>query len=175
IDGQFEAIDVGAMLLVFTALVYMFNQILMGTIGEWTGLNEDVRAATNNRFEGFSFTYLLGLIFAPFAWIIGTPSEDILLIGQLLGQKTVINEFVAYAELEKMRSAGIELQPKSLLIATYALCGFANFASIGIQIGGIGAIAPGQRKVLTEFGIKALIGGTVACFITASIAGMLFF
>jgi len=95
------------------------------------------------------------------------------LVGQLLGQKTVINEFVAYAELDNMRRAGITLSDKGLLIATYALCGFANFASIGIQIGGIGSIAPQRRKLLTEFGMKALIGGTLACFLTAVIAGIL--
>jgi CNT family concentrative nucleoside transporter len=96
-----------------------------------------------------------------------------LVIGQLLGQKTVLNEFFAYAELKSIRDAGIVLQPKSLVIATYALCGFSNFASIGIQIGGIGAIAPGQRKNLTELGIFSLIGGTIACFLTACIAGFL--
>lgn len=173
-DGLKLAINVGAMLLVFTAMVFMLNQIMEWTIGEWTGWNEMVREATNGRFTGFNFTYLLGLVFAPFAWILGTPSVDILVIGQLLGQKTVINEFVAYGELNNLRNAGIVLQPKSLIIATYALCGFANFASIGIQIGGIGAIAPGQRRTLTEFGIKALIGGTIASFLTAAVAGILY-
>ncbi len=172
-DGIKLAVNVGAMLLVFTALIYMMNEILCGTIGEWTGLNSIIFEATDGRFEGLTFTYVLGLLFSPIAWILGTPTQDILLVGELLGQKTVINEFVAYSGLEKYREAGIVLQPKSLIIATYALCGFSNFASIGIQIGGIGAIAPGQRKVLTEFGIKALIGGTVACFLTAAIAGML--
>lgn len=184
-DGLKLAVNVGAMLLVFTAFVYMLNEIFMwGTdginsvaamiggdaVGDW---NENIKAATSGRFEGFTFTYLLGLIFAPIAWLLGTPAADITMVGQLLGQKTVINEFVAYAELNTLRENGITLQPKSLIIATYALCGFANLASIGIQIGGIGAIAPGQRKVLTEFGIKALIGGTIACFLTAAIAGMI--
>jgi CNT family concentrative nucleoside transporter len=171
-DGLKLAINVGAMLLVFTALIYMANSILLNTIGEWTGLNERIIAVTNGRFEGLTFTYLLGLLFAPIAWILGTPSDDILVIGQLLGQKTVVNEFVAYAELGNMRAAGIPISDKALIIVTYALCGFSNFASIGIQIGGIGALAPGQRKTLTEFGIKALIGGTVACFLTASVAGI---
>lgn len=172
-DGLKLAINVGAMLLVFTALIHMANQVLMGTVGEITGWNEMVQTSTDGRFEGFTFTYLLGLLFAPFAWILGTPSQDILLVGQLLGQKTVINEFVAYAQFNELREAGITMDPKSILIATYALCGFSNFASIGIQIGGIGAIAPGQRKTLTELGIKALIGGTVASFLTAAIAGVL--
>jgi CNT family concentrative nucleoside transporter len=161
------------MLLVFTAIIYMLNQLMINFPGEWFGLNEKIATATDGRFEGLSFTYILGLIFAPMAWILGTPAQDILVVGQLLGQKTVINEFVAYAELNGLRESGIAMHPKSLIIATYALCGFSNFASIGIQIGGIGAIAPGQRKTLTEYGIKALIGGTVACFLTAAIAGFL--
>lgn len=172
-DGLKLAINVGAMLLVFTAFVFMLNQLMINYVGSWTGLNDWVVSSTDGRFQGFSFTYVLGMIFAPIAWVLGTPSEDILLIGQLLGQKTMINEFVAYAELNTLRDAGITLQPKSMIIATYALCGFANFASIGIQIGGIGAIAPGKRKELTELGIKALIGGTIASFLTAAIAGVL--
>ena len=174
-DGLKLAVNVGVMLLVFTALISMANQILMNTIGDWTGLNEYVLNTTGERFEGFTFTYLLGLLFAPIAWILGTPTTDIMQVGQLLGQKTVLNEFIAYAELNNMRVDGqFQLQAKSIIIATYALCGFANFASIGIQIGGIGALAPGQRQVLTELGIKSLIGGTVACFLTAAIAGMLY-
>lgn len=171
-DGVRLAVNVGAMLLVFTALVYMANQLLMNYPGEWFNLNERIVESTGGRFEGLTFTYIIGLIFAPIAWILGTPWADATLVGQLLGQKTVINEFYAYAELNTLREGGIGMDPKSMLIATYALCGFANFASIGIQIGGIGALAPGQRKVLTEFGIKALIGGTVASFLTAAIAGV---
>ncbi len=172
-DGLKLAVNVGVMLLVFTALIYMCNTILMNYFGEPTGLNEWVRNQTDGRFKGFDFTYILGNIFAPVAWILGTPKEDVLLVGQLLGQKTMINEFVAYAELNNIREAGVTLNPKSLIIATYALCGFANFASIGIQIGGISAIAPGQRKNLTELGIKALVGGTIASFLTAAIAGVI--
>lgn len=173
-DGVRLAVNVGAMLLVFTALIYMVNQILIYGPGEWFNLNESIKASTDGRFQGLSFTYLLGLVFAPFAWLLGTPADDIMVVGQLLGQKTVINEFFAYTEFQKVRDAGVGLQDKSIIITTYALCGFANFASIGIQIGGIGAIAPGQRKTLTEFGIKALIGGSVACFMTAAIAGVLY-
>jgi CNT family concentrative nucleoside transporter len=173
-DGLKLAVNVGVMLLVFTALVNMANEILMSSVGSWTGLNDYVITSTEGRFSGFSFTYVLGVIFAPVAWLLGVPSQDTLLVGQLLGQKTMINEFIAYADLGAMRrNPNINLSPKSVLIVTYALCGFANFASIGIQIGGIGALAPKQRKILSEFGIKALIGGTVACFLTAAIAGML--
>ena len=173
-DGLKLAVNVGVMLLVFVALIYMLNVILMDTVGEWTGWNEQVVAATNGRFEGFTFTYLLGLLFAPVAYILGVASEDMVLVGQLLGQKTVVNEFLAYAEFDQMlKNPDIQMDHNSIVIATYALCGFANFSSIGIQIGGIGVLAPNQRKTLSEFGIKALIGGTIACFMTAAIAGML--
>jgi CNT family concentrative nucleoside transporter len=170
-DGLRLAINVGAMLLVFTAFIAMLNYIFINWIGAPTGLNEIVIAQTDGRFEGFNLEYVLGLLFAPMAWLLGVASEDVLIVGQLLGLKTTLNEFFAYAAMEGLKD---QMSYKSLLITTYALCGFANFASIGIQIGGIGAIAPGQRKTLTEFGIKALIGGTVACFLTAAIAGALF-
>jgi len=170
-DGLRLAINVGAMLLVFTAFISMLNYILTNGVGSWTGLNDYVFKQTDGRFAGFNMEYLLGILFAPVAWILGVESKDVLLVGQLLGLKTTLNEFFAYAALEGLKD---DMSFKSLLISTYALCGFANFASIGIQIGGIGAIAPGQRKTLTEFGIKALIGGTVACFLTAAIAGVLF-
>lgn len=169
-DGIKLAVNVGAMLLVFTAFVAMFNYILLNGLGSWTGLNDYVVETTDGRFKGFNLEYLLGVIFAPIAWLLGATSSDIMIVGQLLGLKTTLNEFFAYAALEGVKD---QISTKSMLIATYALCGFANFASIGIQIGGIGAIAPGQRKNLTELGIKALIGGTVACFLTAAIAGML--
>ena len=179
-DGLKLAVNVGAMLLVFTALIAMVNYFLF-KIGYYTPLNGWVTdfalylqdsgfQIQPSAMEGLNLEFLLGCIFAPIAWLLGVPSTDIFLVGQLLGQKTAINEFFAYAELGKFTKV---LQIKSLIIATYALCGFANFASIGIQIGGIGAIAPGQKTTVAEFGIKALIGGTVACFITAAIAGMI--
>lgn len=171
-DGLKLAVNVGAMLVVFISLVYMLNWLLMNTVGAWTGLNESIHQATNGRIEGLNFTYLLGLFFAPVAWLLGTPWTDSVLIGQLLGLKTMINEFVAYGALGEMQKT-IQLQPKSVIIAIYALCGFSNFASIGIQIGGIGTLAPNQRRTLTELGYWSLIGGTLACFLTATIAGML--
>jgi CNT family concentrative nucleoside transporter len=180
-DGVKLAINVGVMLLVFTALVYLANGVLLGigSIGVDYGfvkmnLNTWVQSITDGRYEGFNFTFLLGVIFSPLAWLLGVPGNDIMQIGQLLGQKTMINEFVAYAELNKIRDSGVEIHPKSILIATYALCGFSNFASIGIQIGGIGSLAPGQRKTLTELGMYALIGGTIATFFTAIIAGTIY-
>ncbi|MFN7118429.1 MAG: NupC/NupG family nucleoside CNT transporter [Saprospiraceae bacterium] len=173
-DGLRLAVNVGAMLIVFTALVFMCNYILENTVGYWTGWNEAIRTATNNRFSGFNFTYLLGLLFSPLAWVLGTPAADMLVVGQLLGQKTVLNEFVAYLDMGNLQTAGAFTSPKSVLIAIYALCGFSNFASIGIQIGGISALAPELRTTLTELGIKALIGGSIACFMTAVIAAVLF-
>lgn len=169
-DGMRLAVNVGVMLLVFTAFIAMFNFILNDGIGHWTGLNEFVSNSTDGRFSGFTLEYILGVIFAPVAWLLGVPSQDIMLVGQLLGMKTAINEFYAYAQMPALEKL---MQQKSVIIATYALCGFANFASIGIQIGGISAIAPSQRKNLTELGLLAMIGGTVAAFMTACIAGML--
>jgi len=174
-DGLKLAINVGAMLLVFTALVYMLNDFILQFPGKWLGVNEYIKESTSGRFEGLTFTYILGLIFAPIAWLLGTPTQDIVIVGQLLGQKTVINEFVAYSDLGLLREKGIVLDPKSLIIVTYALCGFSNFASIGIQIGGISALAPNKRQELTELGFKAMVGGTIACFMTAIIASVLYY
>lgn len=173
-DGLKLAVNVGAMLLVFTALIAVVNFGLKDLIGEYSGLNAIIESSSNGRYDGFSMQYILGNLFAPIAWVIGVHSDDIVLVGQLLGEKTILNEFIAYGSLKDLKEAGKIMHPKSIIIATYALCGFANFASIGIQIGGIGVLAPGQRKTLAAFGIKALIGGTCAALLTATIAGMLF-
>lgn len=172
-DGLKLAVNVGVMLLVFLSLVKMVNYFLADQIGAITGLNEIVADATDGRYAGFNLQFIFGLLLSPIAWLLGVPTEDIMIIGQLLGEKTIVNEFVAYASLGTLKDAGMIVHYKSLIIATYALCGFANFASIGIQIGGIGALAPGQRKTLSELGIKSLIGGTIAAFLTAAMAGML--
>lgn len=172
-DGLRLAVNVGAMLLTFTALIYLLNYIFEAWIGSWTGLNDWVALQTGGRYDGFTLQFVLGMLFAPFAWLLGVAPQDVILVGQLLGEKTVLNEFFAYATMGGFKDEGILTDPKSIIIATYALCGFANFASIGIQIGGIGAIAPGQRQTLSELGVKALIGGTIACFMTATIAGVL--
>ncbi len=168
-DGLKLAVNVAVMLLVFTAMIALINYVLLNGVGSWTGLNEYVVQSTQGRFDGFKLEYILGMLFSPIAWLIGVPAQDTLVIGQLLGMKTTINEFYAYAQLPALKAS---LDPKSVVIATYALCGFANFASIGIQIGGIGALAPGQRKNLTELGLKAMIGGTIAAFFTATLAGL---
>lgn len=173
-DGVKLAINVGAMLLVFISLVALVNGILMKG-GDLFGLNAYIMDTTAGRFEGLSLEYLLGLLFSPIAWIMGVNSQDLMLVGQLLGKKTAINEVVAYVDMSTMLAQdATALTEKSKLITTYALCGFSNFASIGIQIGGISAIAPGQRQTLTSLGIKALIGGTIACLLTATVAGMLY-
>lgn len=169
-DGLKLAVNVGAMLLSFMALVFLFNRIL-GWMGDIVQLNDYIISATNGSYEKLSLEYIFGLLFSPVAWLIGIPGKDIIAVGQLLGEKTILNEFFGYLSLSGMKTAGI-LQEKSIIIATYALCGFANFGSIGVQIGGIGAIAPGQKKNLSQLGIISLVGGTIACLMTAAIAGM---
>jgi CNT family concentrative nucleoside transporter len=172
-DGLKLAVNVGVMLLVFTAFMYMFNAMSF-QIGEWTQLNAKIYANTGGRFEGLTLQYILGLVFSPVAWLLGVNWSDAVMVGQLLGEKTILNEFFAYASLGKLKAAELFTEQKSIIIATYALCGFANFASIGIQIGGISALALNQQSTLAKLGVRALIGGTIACFMTATIAGMLF-
>lgn len=171
-DGLRLAVNVGAMLLVFTALIYFGNYLLKDVFGELTGLNAMITSNTN--YDGFTFQFIVGYIFAPIAWLLGVPHEDIVLVGQLLGEKTILNEFYAYATLGDLKSNGMFVHEKSIIMATYILCGFANFASIGIQIGGIGALAPNRKKMLSELGMYALLGGTLACLFTASIVGMFY-
>ena len=171
-DGLRLAVNVGAMLLVFTALIYFGNYLLKDVFGELTGLNAMITSNTNN--DGFTFQFIVGYVFAPIAWLLGVPHEDIVLVGQLLGEKTILNEFYAYATLGDLKSNGMFVHEKSIIMATYILCGFANFASIGIQIGGIGALAPNRKKMLSELGMYALLGGTLACLFTASIVGMFY-
>ncbi|EDP98131.1 nucleoside transporter C-terminal domain-containing protein [Kordia algicida OT-1] len=186
-EGLKLAVNVGAMLLVFVAFIAMINGILGSIAGfdgitiasmniDWhfTSLNEVI--ANNTPYESLSLEFILGYTFAPLMWLIGVDSQDMSLMGQLLGIKLAASEFIGYiqlAELKDVTNAVHLTYNKSIIMATYMLCGFANFASIGIQIGGIGSLAPGQRKTLSEFGIKALIGGTIASLISATIAGML--
>ncbi|MEO0896592.1 MAG: nucleoside transporter C-terminal domain-containing protein [Bacteroidota bacterium] len=174
-DGLKLAVNVGVMLMVFTAVMALLNSFFGDVLGEWTGLNDLVNEWTDGKFKSFDLQFLFGLVGAPFAWLMGVPTEDILIIGQLLGEKTVLNEFYAYATLGEQIGNSEIINKKSVVIATYALCGFANFASIGIQIGGIGSLAPSQRKNLSELSMRALLGGTFAAFLTACIAGMLIF
>ena len=172
-EGLKLAVNVGAMLLVFVAFIAMINGILDG-VGDWTSLNSWI--ASNTAYEKFSLEAILGTIFAPLMWLIGVSSEDTMLMGQLLGIKLAASEFIGYiqlAELKNMANATHFTYNKSVIMATYMLCGFANFASIGIQIGGIGSLAPGQRKTLSEFGMRAVLGGSLASLLSATIAGMI--
>ncbi len=170
-DGLRLAVNVAAMLLVFIALIAMGNWILKDIIGEVTGLNAWISA--NTAYDGFSLQFMVGYAFAPIAYLLGVPSGDTVLVGQLLGEKTILNEFYAYTSLGQMKADGVLVNEKSIIMATYILCGFANFSSIGIQIGGIGALAPGKKTMLAQLGFRALIGGTLACLFTSTIVGSL--
>jgi len=172
-EGLKLAVNVGAMLLVFVAFIAMFNYGFF-KIGSLTGMNTWI--VENTPYDGLSLEFILGYTFAPLMWLIGIAKEDMALMGQLLGIKLAASEFVGYiqlADLKNVANATHLTYNKSIIMATYMLCGFANFASIGIQIGGIGSLAPGQRKTLSKFGMKALIGGTLASLISATIAGMI--
>ena len=158
-DGMKLAINVGAMLLAFIALVALVNGLL-GPVGGWIGL------------PGLNLEMILGFLFRPLAWVMGVPWAEADAVGTLLGLKTAANEFVAYSRFEDI-SAESQLSEKSQVIATYALCGFSNFSSIAIQIGGIGGIAPERKSELASLGLRAMIAGTLACLQTATIAGLL--
>ncbi len=182
-EGLKLAVNVGAMLLVFVAIITMLNGVLNLLAGfdgierigwHFTSLNEII--AANTQYNQLSIELILGYLFAPLMWLIGVATEDMTLMGQLLGIKLAASEFVSYIQLTGLKNPASETHlifNKSIIMATYMLCGFANFASIGIQIGGIGSIAPSQRKTLSELGVKALIGGTVASLMSACIAGMI--
>jgi len=170
-DGLKLAVNVGAMLLVFIALMAFGNGILHW-VGDVTHLNDSIAAATPYK-DGLSFQFLLGYIGAPIVWMLGVESGDMVLVGELLGQKTILNEFIAYPRLGELKAGG-QLSEKSVIISTYMLCGFANFASIGIQIGGIGSLIPSRKGLLSKLGMRALLGGTIASLMTAAIVGMLY-
>ena len=172
-EGIKMAVNVGAMLLVFIALIAMLNSVFSG-VGDWIGLNGWI--AENTVYDSFSIEFLLGYLFAPLMWGIGVAKEDMTLMGQLLGIKLVASEFVGYTQLVGLKDMSSALHfsyQKSVIMATYMLCGFANFASIGIQVVGIGIIAPKQRKTLTELGFKAMIAGSIVSLMSATIAGMI--
>ncbi len=170
-EGLKLALNIGAMLLAFIALIAAINYILMA-IGGVTGLNALIVSSTDGSFDGFSLEYLLGQVFRVFAFLIGVDWDQSLQVGSLLGQKVVVNEFVAYLGLSEFVAAGT-LNAKSIVIATYALCGFANFSSIAIQIGGIGGMAPTQQGNISKLGLRALFAATMATMMTAAIAGAL--
>ena len=172
-DGIKMAVNVGAMLLVFLALIALVNGVFY-QVADVFGLNSWIEQ--NTIYESFSLELILGYLFAPLMWLIGIAVEDITLMGQLLGVKLAASEFVAYIELASLKDVGNALHltyQKSIIMATIMLCGFANFASIGIQIGGIGILAPGKSKLLTELGFKAMIAGTLVSLLSATFVGML--
>ena len=172
-EGLKLAANVGAMLLVFIAFIAMIN-FGFEKVGSIVNLNPWINS--NTPYQNLSIEFILGYLFSPLMWIIGVAKEDMALMGQLLGIKLAASEFIGYMQLAELKNVTnlIHLQyDKSIIMATYMLCGFANFASIGIQIGGIGSLAPGQRKNLSKFGLLAVIGGTLASLLSATIAGMI--
>ena len=171
-DGLKLALNIGAMLLAFIAIIYAMNWILVDGIGNWTGLNAVIIESTNGAFNGFSLQYIFGQVFRVLAFAMGVSWSEALQVGSLLGQKMVINEFVAYLSLADMKTAGL-LSEKSIVISTYAICGFANFSSIAIQIGGIGGMAPDRQSDLSRLGIKALFAASLATMMSGTIAGAL--
>ena len=171
-DGIKLALNIGGMLLAFIAIIYALNWFLVDGIGAWTGLNSWVINSTGGAFDGFSLQYIFGQIFRILAFAMGASWSEALQVGSLLGQKMVINEFVAYLSLADMKSSGL-LSEKSIAISTYAICGFANFSSIAIQIGGIGGIAPERQKDLSRLGLRALFAASLATMVSGTIAGAL--
>ncbi len=167
-EGLKLAANVGAMLIVFMSLIAFINYTL-GKVGDWTSLNDLI--ASGGMYSQLSFESIAGYILAPVSWIMGVEWQDCMYFGQMLGEKTILNEFIAYPHLGQIQD---ELSNKTIIMATYVLCGFANIASIGIQVGGIGILVPEKRSVLAKFGMIALLGGTLACMSTAVLAGMLF-
>ncbi len=171
-EGLKLAVNVAAMLLVFIAFIAMFNYVAK-SIGGWLDLNAWVADVSDGKYKDVSLQFILGYVFAPIMWLIGVDGQDITLVGRLLGEKIIMTEFIGYVSLAELKDANAFADPKSIIMATYMLCGFANFASIGIQIGGIGSLAPGKRVLLSKFGMRALLGGTIASLLSATIVGAL--
>lgn len=163
--------NIAAMLLVFISLVALANYITEGIIGRYTGINDWIVQVTDGKSQGLTFQFILGVILSPFMWLIGVPSGDIMLVGSLLGQKTILNEFVAYFQLQQWKEAGLFLSEKSIIMSTYILCGFANISSIGILLGGMGVLAPEKKGMIIRFGVPAMIGGALVSVLSATIVG----
>ena len=173
VEGVKLAANIGGMLLVFVALIAMVNGILF-QFGDLTNLNDVI--SNNTVYQSLSIEAILGVLFAPLMWIIGVPWQDLMPMGQLLGIKLAASEFIGYIQLVELKDVSSQIHfqyEKTIIMATYMLCGFANFASIGIQIGGIGGIAPNQRKNLSKFGLMAVLGGTLASLLSACLVGAL--
>ena len=166
-------VNIAAMLLVFISMVALLNYVSEGLIGKYTGLNDWVVSVADGKQQGFTFQFILGIILSPFMWLIGVPFDDMMLVGSLLGQKTILNEFVAYFQLQQWKDAGLFMYEKSILMSTYILCGFANISSIGILLGGLGVLAPEKRGLISRIGVPAMIGGALVSVLSATIIGMI--
>ncbi len=165
--------NIAAMLLVFISLVAMLNFVTNDVIGHYTGINDWIVRVTDGKSEGLTFQFILGVITAPFMWLIGVPTGDIMTVGSLLGQKTILNEFVAYFQMQQWRDAGVFLSQKSVIMATYILCGFANISSIGILLGGLGVLAPDKKDLISRVGVRSMIAGALVSVLSATIIGMI--
>ncbi|MGM9797508.1 MAG: NupC/NupG family nucleoside CNT transporter [Parabacteroides sp.] len=165
--------NIAALLLVFISLVAFANYVTEGLIGRYTGLNDWIVEVTDGKATGLTFQFILGVVTAPLMWLIGVPSSDIMLVGSLLGQKTILNEFVAYFQLQQWKDAGLFLFDKSIIMSTYILCGFANISSIGILLGGLGVLAPERKGLIARLGMPAMIGGALVSLLSATLIGMI--
>lgn len=171
-EGVKLAVNVAGMLLVFVAFI-AFSNYLFGKIGGFTGLNEWIVQITDGRNTELSLQFILGYAISPLMWLIGVSAEDMVYAGSLLGQKVIMTEFIGYVDLANLKAAGAFHEMKSIIMCTYFLCGFANFASIGIQIGGIGGLTPKNKSLLAQFGLRALLAGTLASLLSATVVGMI--
>ena len=165
--------NIAAMLLVFISMVALLNYLSEGIIGRYTGLNDWVVSITDGKVQGFTFQFVVGMILSPFMWLIGVPFDDMMLVGSLLGQKTILNEFVAYFQMQQWKDAGLFMYEKSVIMSTYILCGFANISSIGILLGGLGVLAPNKQSMIIKLGIPTMIGGALVSILSATMVGMI--
>ncbi len=172
VSGLKLAANVAAMLIAFIALIYFIN-FIFGKIGDWTHLNNLIAGLTGGVYQKFSLQFVLGYTLSPLTWLLGVNAKDMTLVGQLLGEKIILNEMIGYASLKGLIDAGAFYDQKSVILAVYVLCGFANFSSVGIQIGGISALAPNQRPVLASLGFRALLGGGMVALLSATIVAMI--
>ena len=172
-DGIKLVVNIAAMLLVFISMVALLNYVSEGLIGKYTGLNDWVVSVTDGKQQGFTFQFILGIILSPFMWLIGVPFDDMMLVGSLLGQKTILNEFVAYFQLQQWKDAGLFVYEKSIIMSTYILCGFANISSIGILLGGLGVLTPNKQNLISKLGIPTMIGGALVSIMSATMVGMI--
>ncbi|MGM9759263.1 MAG: NupC/NupG family nucleoside CNT transporter [Parabacteroides sp.] len=165
--------NIAAMLLVFISLIALANYLLCDLIGHYTGLNDWIVQWTDGRQQGLTFQFLLGVVTAPLVWLLGVPGPDVMWVGSLLGQKTILNEFVAYFQLQQWMEAGIFASQKSVIMSTYLLCGFANISSIGILLGGLGVLAPERRSLIASLGVRSMIGGALVSLLSATFIGLI--